>query len=325
MPAVLPQARGLLQGRRRVPRRARLRPDRQAPGRRVARREAAPALADPRRLRRRRASRPASRAATTSTAATTKASATSRSTSAAGIRWNATKAFLRPALPAPEPAGLDRRPHQPRASSTAARATGVEIAPLGGGAPVTAQLAPGGEVDPRDRLDRQRRRSCSCRASAPPALLRRTASRRAHALPGVGENLQDHLQIRAVYGVEGAQDAEHDGRRRCWGKALIGLQYALEAQRPDEHGAVAARRLHAQQPRARRTRTSSTTCSRSRSMPSASRCIASTPSPRACATSTRPAAATSASARPIRRRRRASRPTTCRPTTTATSPPRACA
>ena len=38
-----------------------------------------------------------------------------------------------------------------------------------------------------------------------------TASRSRVDLPGVGANLQDHLQIRAVYGVEGAQDAEHDG------------------------------------------------------------------------------------------------------------------
>ena len=46
---------------------------------------------------RRPRSRPASRPATTSTAATTKASATSRSTSSAAVRWNAAKAFLRPA------------------------------------------------------------------------------------------------------------------------------------------------------------------------------------------------------------------------------------
>ena len=40
----------------------------------------------------------------------------------------------------------------------------------------------------------------------PAALLQRARHRASrHALAGVGENLQDHLQIRAVFGVEGVQ------------------------------------------------------------------------------------------------------------------------
>jgi choline dehydrogenase-like flavoprotein len=91
--------------RRRCRRRPRL--HKGARRRRVARREAAPELGDPRRLRRGRRRRPASRPPTTSTAATTKAWATSRSTSA-GVRWNASKAFLRPCRP-PNLQVVDRR------------------------------------------------------------------------------------------------------------------------------------------------------------------------------------------------------------------------
>jgi choline dehydrogenase len=54
-----------------------------------------------------------------------------------------------------------------------------------------------------------RRSCCSCRASA-----RRCCSSTALTLcdlPGVGANLQDHLQIRAVYKVQGAH-AQHHGQ-----------------------------------------------------------------------------------------------------------------
>ncbi len=42
----------------------------------------------------------------------------------------------------------------------------------------------------------------------------------------VGENLQDHLQIRCAYRVEGAKTL-NQMTRHWWGKALIGAQYAL--------------------------------------------------------------------------------------------------
>jgi choline dehydrogenase len=56
-----------------------------------------------------------------------------------------------------------------------------------------------------------------------------------HDLPGVGENLQDHLQIRSVYKVK-----SHDGKditlntraSSWWGKAKIGLEYALKQTGP---------------------------------------------------------------------------------------------
>ena len=123
-----------------------LRPDRQAPGRRMARREAAPALADPRRLRRRRASRPACRARDDFNRGDNEGVGYFDVNQRAGIRWNATKAFLRPAMRRARTCRSGPAPTSTASSSTARRATGVEVAPLGGGAPVTAQLAPGGEV-----------------------------------------------------------------------------------------------------------------------------------------------------------------------------------
>jgi choline dehydrogenase len=45
-------------------------------------------------------------------------------------------------------------------------------------------------------------------------------------LKGVGANLQDHLQIRAVYKVQGAKTL-NTMANSLWGKAMIGLEYAL--------------------------------------------------------------------------------------------------
>ena len=50
-------------------------------------------------------------------------------------------------------------------------------------------------------------------------------------LPGVGENLQDHLQIRAVYKIDGAPTLNVLASS-LWGKARIGLEYAWKRSGP---------------------------------------------------------------------------------------------
>jgi choline dehydrogenase len=50
-------------------------------------------------------------------------------------------------------------------------------------------------------------------------------------LDGVGANLQDHLQIRAVYKVQGVKTL-NDLAGSLWGKAAIALQYALTRSGP---------------------------------------------------------------------------------------------
>src|SRR5690606_25758042 len=49
--------------------------------------------------------------------------------------------------------------------------------------------------------------------------------------PGVGANLQDHLQIRTVFKVQGVKTLNTIASS-LWGKAMIGLEYALKRSGP---------------------------------------------------------------------------------------------
>jgi choline dehydrogenase len=60
----------------------------------------------------------------------------------------------------------------------------------------------------------------------PGGLLRENGVAVVHATPDVGENLQDHLQIRAVYRVRGGGTL-NTRASTVVGKAMIGLEYAL--------------------------------------------------------------------------------------------------
>jgi choline dehydrogenase len=62
-------------------------------------------------------------------------------------------------------------------------------------------------------------------------------------LPGVGENLQDHLQLRMIYRVNGIATLNTKANS-LWGKAMIGLEYLLKrsgpmAMAPSQLGAFA--------------------------------------------------------------------------------------
>jgi choline dehydrogenase len=148
-----------------------------------------------------------------------------------GWRWNAAKGFLRPAL--------DRDNLQVWTGAHIARllfdedegglkASGVEVLPHGGDAPLRARAA-------REVI------VCTGAVGTPQllqlsgigaaALLHEHGIAPRHELPGVGENLQDHLQIRAVYSVEGVKTL-NTMARHWWGKALIGLEYALKRSGP---------------------------------------------------------------------------------------------
>ena len=147
----------------------------------------------------------------------------------AGIRWNATKAFLRPAFPRPN-LQVWTGAHIHRVTFDGRRATGVEVVPLGGGAPVVATLSPGGEVVlSAGAIGSPQILQLS--GVGPAALLSSHGIPVHHALPGVGENLQDHLQIRAVYGVEGAKTL-NTSASSLFGKALIALEYAFKRSGP---------------------------------------------------------------------------------------------
>lgn len=65
----------------------------------------------------------------------------------------------------------------------------------------------------------------------PAALLKRHGVEVENDLPGVGENLQDHLQIRAVFKVGNAKTL-NTLANSVLGKAMIGLEYALKRSGP---------------------------------------------------------------------------------------------
>jgi choline dehydrogenase len=146
-----------------------------------------------------------------------------------GVRWNASKAFLRPVqqrrnldvrtgamvtrlvLEAGEgglrAAGVEVRTHEGTHTLRAARAVVMAAGAIG--TPQLLQLS----------------------GIGPAPLLQQHGIAVQHALPGVGENLQDHLQIRAVFGVSGVTTL-NEIAGSWWGKARIALQYALTRRGP---------------------------------------------------------------------------------------------
>jgi len=65
----------------------------------------------------------------------------------------------------------------------------------------------------------------------PAALLQKHGIAVQHDAPGVGSNLQDHLQIRTVFKVQGVTTLNTQANS-LWGKAAIGLEYALKRSGP---------------------------------------------------------------------------------------------
>ncbi len=149
----------------------------------------------------------------------------------AGWRWNAPKAFLRP--------DTMRRPNftlwtgaqvKRLTLETGAdgrqRCTGVEL--VRGGQSVTVRAArevilSAGAIGSPQILQLS--------GIGPGALLQGHGIAVAHDLPGVGANLQDHLQIRAVFKVKGVQTL-NTLAHSLWGKARIGIEYAAMRSGP---------------------------------------------------------------------------------------------
>jgi choline dehydrogenase len=108
------------------------------------------------------------------------------------------------------------------------RAAGVEVLPLGGGAPLQARcrgelvLAAGAIGSPQ---------ILQLSGIGPAEWLQPLGIAPQVALPGVGANLQDHLQIRAVFAVEGVPTL-NTLAASAWGKAKIGLEYLLRRSGP---------------------------------------------------------------------------------------------
>ena len=141
-----------------------------------------------------------------------------------GVRWSATKAFLRPVLGRPnltvrtgalvERVSIEARDGGSRATGVVARFAGA------GGQLLKARrevlLAAGAIGSPQ---------ILQLSGVGPGSVLRQHGIEIVHDLPGVGANLHDHLQVRSIYKVR--HTVTLNRRARTWlGKAAMALEYA---------------------------------------------------------------------------------------------------
>ena len=142
-----------------------------------------------------------------------------------GVRWSATKAFLRPVLARPNltvitHALVERVRIEPTAGRR--RAAGVEFAHPRDGrcfAPSNREtiLAAGSIGSPQ---------VLQLSGVGAPAMLAAHGVEPVHELPGVGENLHDHLQIRMQYKVHNTRTL-NERANSLFGKAMMAAEYAL--------------------------------------------------------------------------------------------------
>ncbi len=142
-----------------------------------------------------------------------------------GVRWNASKAFLRPALKRPNLRVLTGA-HVNQLTFSGNRATGVSYWQDG----VLRQLLARGETILAAGAVGSPTLLESSGVGAP-ELLARLGIPVQHALPGVGENLQDHLQLRMAFRVSNTRTL-NTIVNSLTGKLAIGLEYALWRRGP---------------------------------------------------------------------------------------------
>jgi choline dehydrogenase len=149
-----------------------------------------------------------------------------------GVRWNTAKAFLRPAKQRQNLTVWTNAQVLSLALTTGQtspwRVQSVNVQVSGQPQPITVTasrevvLAAGSVATPQ-LLEHS--------GIGAAAMLQQAGIAPRHELPGVGENLQDHLQIRAVFGVQGVPTLNVLASS-WWGKASIGLEYLLKRSGP---------------------------------------------------------------------------------------------
>ena len=148
-----------------------------------------------------------------------------------GWRWNTAKAFIRPTCYARpnfelwSSAQVAKLVMSTDADGTQ-RCTGVEVWTGHGYTTVTAKqsvvLSAGAIGTPQ---------ILQLSGLGPAELLKQHGIEPVIDLPGVGANLQDHLQIRSVFKVHGVETL-NTLANSWWGKAKIGLEYAFKRSGP---------------------------------------------------------------------------------------------
>ena len=146
-----------------------------------------------------------------------------------GVRWNASKAFLHPVR---QRANLtvisSAHVHRLTLTEDGRRVTGVEYRRAGSADLRTAQathevVMAAGAVGTPHLLELS--------GIGAPSVLQAAGIRPRVALPGVGENLQDHLQLRTIYKVRNVVTLNQQANS-LFGKLRMGLDYVLFKRGP---------------------------------------------------------------------------------------------
>jgi choline dehydrogenase-like flavoprotein len=142
-----------------------------------------------------------------------------------GRRWSSARGFLKPALSRPN-LKVETHAHATRILFEGKRAVGVEFMQNGSLRQVLARqevvLSAGAVASPK---------ILQLSGIGDGALLQQHGIDVIHHLPGVGENLQDHLQLRPVYKVQGVRTLNEDYRSLVK-KGHMALEYALFRRGP---------------------------------------------------------------------------------------------
>ncbi|WP_322885092.1 GMC family oxidoreductase N-terminal domain-containing protein [Sinorhizobium medicae] len=142
-----------------------------------------------------------------------------------GIRWNTAKAFLRPAMRRRNLTILTKA-HVRRLVLDDRRVSGVEFQHDGVTKSVLARrevVLSAGAIGSPHILELS--------GIGRPDVLRENGIEVRHELPAVGENLQDHLQLRLAYKVTGVPTL-NEKATSLFGKAAIGLEYLVRRSGP---------------------------------------------------------------------------------------------
>lgn len=142
-----------------------------------------------------------------------------------GVRWNASKAFLRDIRQRPNLQVLTGAEAE-RLELADGRARALHLRCQGRALRIAARreiILCAGAIGSPALLQRS--------GIGPRPLLERLGIGVHHELPGVGENLQDHLQLRLIYRVEGVKTLNRIVATP-WGKLGMGLEYLFKRSGP---------------------------------------------------------------------------------------------